>query len=328
MTSLVVRLAVACVAGLVAGTLASGGVNARERPRGNGASASYVSESLIGAPKRVGGFVLAETSYDPRMKEAGVGLHYEVAGIPGVVVDVFVYPAGNAPEERMLEDGMTGFRASFTAGVQRGYYQDLQLADTVAFEIAADDAKAATTTPAQPQTTATPATADTTPSKARESRIASLVDAAIAPKPIRGKRIDLRFRRWNEDTSELVPFRSRGYLFFRHMYYLKGRISVADMNMAQPDFESLSDRAMRELIPAIRIENVGACANMTVMLDKRSLEGEEDTMIDNLTDQILGQLVNGSERHCHASRKEAKKLFRDDVSVTTIEFEPGDWGSP
>ena len=274
----------------------------------------FIVETRISAPKRVGEFVLEQSAYDPAAKYAGASFRYLLPQHPEIRFDLFVYPAGDMPPDAALQAGMKAFVKSFDAGVKMKYYNDLEIVDTVAFDILPNAFGPATQDKLSAAATNASSNAD------------AVLDAALAPKPLAGKRIDLRYKINMEETGDMVPMRSRGYLFYKHLYFFKGRISVAESRMDQATYESLSDRAMRELVPAVRATNIGGCARSAISLTEDDLDREKDELMM----QILGALTSKTAHNCYASIKDAQRVQMDlddkDAEIVTIEYDAKDWG--
>lgn len=306
-----VRRSLVILFGVVAAlTIATQPVAAKKHKNKDGTQ-PFIVETRIAAPKRVGEFELESTYYDPATKHAGASLRYLLPDHPEIRFDLFVYPAGDMPHDTAMTSGMKDFVASFDAGVQMKYYADLKIVDTVDFEIAPR-----TETPVrQEETKAAP-----------ESEADAIIAAALAPKPISSKRIKLRYTMRMDETGEMVPMRSRGYLFYKQLYYFKGRISVAESRMDQATFETLSDRAMRELVPAVQASNIGGCASVEIVVDKETATKGGGTIGDLLM-QMAGESLDGIHRNCHETRAEAKASEPKQAEIITIEYDPDDWGS-
>lgn len=311
-------IAMLCMAALLVAAPAP--ANAKNR-KGDGKDAEqpFVAETRIAAPKRIGEFELESSHFDPAAKHAGASFRYQLPDHPQIRFDLFVYPAGDMPPDTAMTAGMKNFVESFDAGVKLKYYSDLKILDTVAFEIPPESGAPASD--GDTSGTSPPAAGSEADAKRQ-----AIVEAAFAPKPIAGKRIDLRYTMRMHDTGEMVPMRSHGYLFYKQLYYFKGRISVAESLMDQTMFDTLSDRAMRELVPAVRAANIGSCSKTQIVLGGKDLP-EGDAGIDAMMAQLLDQVVDSGKRGCHASRADAKKSEADNAEIITIEYDPDDWTS-
>lgn len=269
--------------------------NASERP--------LIEVSLISAPKRVDDFVLVESRYDPKTKYAGAAFRYMHPDHKAVRLDVFVYPAGDMPAGKALKQGMADFIRSFDAGVQMKYYYDLAITGRESFDIA----------PAA--TNATSADPDMPPA----------LLAALARKPIEGERLDLRYRIHVEDTGENVMMRSRGYLFYKQLYFFKGRVSAAETLVDQSTYNAFTDRAMRELVQAIEVRNVGSCVRNELTIYGGALTA--GNMEREIGRQVGESLSNHASKSCYDTIASARSMETRDVEVVTIEYEPDDWKS-
>lgn len=296
----------------------------RDKAASDTASRPFVEQTRIAAPKRVDDFVLEEATYDPETKSAGALLRYAITDRPGLYIDLFVYPAGDLPHEDAVKAGMKEFRASLDAAVKAGYYDDLRVLDTTDFEIppppAATDEPPASSSPLPPSDDPKAGTS----SKAAKSPELEAMLAASAPKPIVGRRMDLRYRMPTETRGEPVPMYSRGYLFHRQLYYFKGRISAPESEIDRATFESLTDRAMRSLVPAVAASNIGGCSQMSISIDRKTMD--EGGSIGDLLLQIIGGSDTGIERHCFDSREEAIEEEPQDATILVIDYDPSDWG--
>jgi len=280
----------------------------------------FIVETRISAPKRIGDFVLEQSAYDPAAKYAGASFRYLLPQHPEIRFDLFVYPAGEMPADVALKSGMKNFVESFDAGVKMKYYNDLEIVDTVAFDILPKNFEPAT----QDKKNAT----STDVSREADARSDAAFLAALAPKPLAGKRIDLRYKFNMEDTGDMVPMRSRGYLFYKQLYFFKGRISVAESRMDRATYETLSDRAMRELVPAIQATNIGGCARKPIAFSLDELHRNKD----DLTMHVLGALTSRADQNCYVSIEDARRTQTDldekNAEVVTIEYDAKDWGGP
>ncbi len=262
-----------------------------------------IEVSLISAPKRAGDFVLEQSSYDPQTKHAGAGFRYVHPDHKAVRLDVFVYPAGEMPEKKALERGMADFMRSFDAGVQMKYYHDLTVVGREPFVIA-------------PQPSAhSDGDKDASPE----------LLAALAGKAIEGERVDLRYRIHMEDTGENVMMRSRGYLFYKQLYYFKGRISAAESLVDQTTYNALTDQAMRELVQAIDVRNVGGCARSQITLDSSLLDRKDDGK--SISVALAQSLVENASRNCFDTLSDAKREGARKAETITIEYDADDWKS-
>ena len=276
-------LAISTVLAVLAATLPS---SHAAKPR------AFVEETRISAPRHIGQFVLDETYFDKKQKFAGASLRYALASHPEVRFDLFVYPAGDLPEDKAMASGMEGFKTSLDRSAQAGLFRNVDVVSSTPFEL----------TLPQP-----------------EDKKAAMSD------PLHGQRLELRYEMHLEDTDQYVPMHSHGYLFFNDLYYIKGRFSAADSRIDAASFDALADQAIRELAPAIVISNIGACADVTITIDERQLD-------KGLTIGDLLAGMNGFDallrNRCFDSRGQAKDTEPDDAEIVTITYDAKDWGDP
>lgn len=282
---------------------------ARDKAPSQAEARAFIEQTRIAAPKRVGEFVLDETEYDAKHKGAGAALRYALPEHPELRIDMFVYPAGEMPPGTAMQQGMAEFQDTFEAAVKAGFYRDLQAGEPTDFEIQ----------PA-PQASAEDRTERKAGSKDADAALEDKIDALLGPKPIAGRRIDLHYRMPVETQDEPVPMRSRGFLFYRQLYYVKGRVSAAESQIDQAGFEALGDRAMRELVPAIVISNIGGCASTRITLDPKQRD-EEAMML-----QILNSVAAAGEKRCFESIEKAAKDEPQGATIVVIDYDPSDWG--
>ncbi|MCC7248479.1 MAG: hypothetical protein IT473_07645 [Lysobacter sp.] len=302
---------------------AVGNAQARKREPAK-AERAFIEQTRIAAPERIGEFVLEGTRYDPAAKHAGVALRYAHMDHPQMRFDLFIYPAGDMPQSTALEAGMRDFRASFDAGVKMKYYEDMRVLETSAYEIPPTRAKkdeGATEDKIEPEK------ADSqTASDPEDIERKAIIARALTPKPIVGQRIELRYRMSADGYAEPIPMYSRGYLFYRQLYYFKGRISAAESTIDQQAFASLSDRAISELVPAIRISNIGGCAKNEVVLRSSDLDAAGKDK-NHIMSMLMESLVGFGDKHCYDTMQKAMQWEPQDAEIVTIEYDASDWGS-
>ena len=264
---------------------------------------AFIESSLISAPKRHDDFVLEQSGYDPENKHSGAVFRYLHPDHEPMRLDIFVYPAGDMAADKALERGMDDFIRSLDAGVQMKYYHDLTITGREPFDIVPAPSNAISKDPDMP-----PA-----------------LLAALIRKPIEGERLDLRYRIRIEETGENVMIRSRGYLFYKQLYYFKGRISAAEALVDQATYNELTDRAMRELVQAIEVRNVGGCTRNELTIHGGALTDEN--MEKEVAQQIGASLSEQAAKSCYGTTASARSMEARDVVTVTIEYEPDDWKS-
>lgn len=247
-----------------------------------------IIQSLIAAPRTIGAFRLKETTYRPEQKAAGAMFRYAAVPEPDLTVDVFVYPAGREQQAEAIKRGMVDFHDSLQAAQQAGYFRNLEILDEAAFPLS-------TSTPGPPK-----------------DRLAALITAS---EPI-GRRIDMTM----EAGESNAPLRSRGYLFYKHLYFYKVRVSVPAAAMAVEEFGEFTDHAARILVGNIDTLNIGGCADDPVYVDEKA---DADIAVQAL----ITQVAQRNQENCLSSIDEARLAKHSKGAETvTIDYAPGDWG--
>ncbi|TDK27502.1 hypothetical protein E2F46_04735 [Luteimonas aestuarii] len=275
---------------------------------GDEAPVPFITRTHVVIPKAVADYVLEGTSYDARNRFNGVSMRYARADHPETRFDIFVYAAGRMPAQHALDKGMRDFRATFKVGEERGYYSDMRITEDAAFTIDPSDADGTgSTDPGVRVDPADPLPAD--------------LQMLILDERIHGQRMKLAY----VHLPSGLPMRSRGYLFYRHLHFFKGRVSAAEERIDEDAFSTLTDHAMRTLVPAISALNVGGCATIDVFVPP---EGREDDASRKATQRsLVSGLVAARDGNCTGKEDGSLAALGEDVEVVTIEYQPGDWSS-
>lgn len=305
-------------------------------------SRAFIETSAIVAPQRVGEFVLEGSQQWPDQKFAGVQFRYLLPGHEALRIDVFVYPHGDMPQARAIETGLRDFLDTLDAQVRAGNFSDFQVLNDApmtlprfasgvaekALPAAASEAPAGTaegtpkdTAPAQAAAASEAQAGDATDRADADPITALLAEAAQS----KGRRLALSYRIADPDMpSQRIEMRSMGYLFYKQLYLFKGRISAAASQIGEAEFQALTDRAMRELIPAIQVFNTGSCAQMTINVDPDKLDGDS---VDGIALDLVAAMNAKIERNCgeRLDTPEFKAASRD-AEVRRVDYDPEDWG--
>jgi hypothetical protein len=303
---------------------------------------AFIEASAIVAPERVGEFVLEGSQQWPDQKFAGVQFRYLLPGHEALRIDVFVYPHGDMPQARAIETGLRDFLDTLDAQVRAGNFSDFQVlndapmtlprfASSVAEKVlpaAASEAPAGTaegrpkdTAPAQAAAASEAQAGDASDPADADPITALLADAAQS----KGRRLALSYRIADPDIpSQRIEMRSMGYLFYKQLYLFKGRISAAASQIGEAEFQALTDRAMRELIPAIQVFNAGGCAQVAINVDPDKLDGDS---ADSIALDLVAAMNAKIERNCgeRLDTPEFKAASRD-AEVRRVDYDPEDWG--
>lgn len=260
---------------------------------------AFIETSYLIAPERVGDFVLEGASYDDKNKFAGAGFRYALKDHQETRFDVYVYPVGRAPQAQAIADGMADFRKSIEQAQQGGIYKDVEYLSEDDFALQAPEPEEA-------------AKAEPAPKELD----AALLEALAATRIV-GKRLRMR--------SVLVnggyPMYSSGYLFHRQLYYFKVRASAARERIDQVQFDALTDRAARELVPAIEVANLGGCVNKTITVDPSASPDDMAVLLVRRAAEMQGE-------NCFADAADAKLEQKSKAAqVVRIDFDPDTWKS-
>lgn len=269
--------------------------NPREAERSDTAQRPLIERSYLVAPKRIGDFVLEDAYYDEANRSSGARFRYALQGHQETRFDVFVYPAGRMPQAAAIKSGMAGFKAGIEAAQKAGHYRNVRILGEETFPLNADR----------------PASPSATDGSDKEARLLAIIDAT---KPV-GQRLRMQYMQLPGEFE----MHSNGYLFYRHMFYSKVRVSAARERIGDDAFLALADRAARELAASIETFNLGGCANATITVDPNASPDAFAETLVRRTAEIQGE-------NCIGKADDAKLAQKSkDARVVTIEFSPDDW---
>jgi hypothetical protein len=263
---------------------------------------AFVAETAVVAPREVGDYRLVEHHFDPANKTAGVSLRYVDARQPDVPIDVFVYPAGSRDPARAVHEGMADFRSSLDQAVAKGYFTGLRIVEDGTFDVRGVPAAA-------PR------------SRSTATSLPPALEALVRPEPLRGHRLVLAFERDGQ------PQQSAGYLAYKQLYFLKGRITRPADAMAPSAFAEFGDAAMRTLIPAIEALNDGRCSEKTIHLDDDEKDATRRT--NALLAQVGESMARGLRDGCMGPKplEQARAATEGNV-VVDIAYDASEWRAP
>ncbi len=247
-----------------------------------------IVQSHIAAPRSIGAFRLEETTYRPEQKAAGAMFRYAAVPEPELSADLFVYPAGRQPQADAVKRGMADFHDSLQSAEQAGFFRNLKISDEVPF-------------PLSPMASA---------------KSDNALDAVVtAAEPV-GRRIDMTLEVGEANT----PLRSRGYLFYKNLYFYKVRVSVPAAAMDAQAFGEFADHAARTLAERVDTINIGGCGDDPVYVDKKA-DGDAAALA------LITQVVQRNQENCRSkiNNTELAKLTKGAETVT-IKYSANDWG--
>ena len=264
-------------------------------PAAEPAERVFVEASYLIAPEQVGDFVLEGSSYDDQNKFAGAGFRYALKGYQEARFDVFVYPAGRAPQSDAIASGMIPFKGGIEHAQQIGQIGDLQF-------VSEDDF------PLEPPEPAGPAAAPD-----------ATTDAALLEAIASTRIIGRRLRMHNTMVKGGFPMFSNGYLFHRQLYFFKVRASASRDRIDQAQFDALADLAARTLVPSIEVANIGGCANAEIVIDINAEPEEAGETLVRRAAEIQGENCFGDTGSTKLDDKSKN------ARVVRIDFTADDW---
>ena len=260
------------------------------------AARAYIETSYLLAPRQVGDFTLEGSSFDPAQKSAGAGFRYALADHQETRIDIYVYPAGRRSPDEALDIGMKELRGGLEQAAAQGTYTQLRELDETAFALAPGP------------------TAGKTPANDFDAQV---INAIAEAEQVTGRKLQMQMNLQPRD----MPMHSNGYLFYKQLYYFKIRASAARERITQDDFNALTDRAARALIPALQVANVGGCADATIVLPA-------DAPPEQGALALIRQTSVHKGYNCHRSAEEAGVTARRAASaVIEIPFTAEEWKS-
>lgn len=209
---------------------ACAGAPPRPAPTASEEERPFIERSLVLAPERAGQFSLVRVYDFEGRPDAGVGLRYQHADVPEMVLDLFVFPVGRLPSERALDLGMESTRADLAGTVAQGAYSDIVYDDEVAFDLATVDADGS-------------------------------AGPVGEPGPTLGRRQAFRYVRAEGPMDSLI------FMFHRGLFLTKGRASVLPKRLPRDSFDRLANHAMATIVPLIEVRSTGGCAEQTIEID-------------------------------------------------------------
>lgn len=278
--------------------LASATATAKKAPEPK----QFLDRSVVSFAKSIGDYTLTETHYDPEQWAYGASSTWTFDAAPeGLRLNVYVYPLGRGKESDVLAGQVADVENGLRDAVRHGMYDDLVVGDRESFAVIA----------------AEPSVLAETKAKGRRKRAERKSDQplAIMPKPeyrievaddadplaatlaasmpaanTYGMRQSFRF------SHNGVPVRSQGYVFYRHLFGFKVRITAPVAAMDDAAFDALADTATRTLVPRIDVRNFGECGVLTV--SGTDPDADEETNSTLAAQEILLGLARIRAENC------------------------------
>ncbi len=279
----------------------------------------FVDRTYVEVPKTAGPFVLLGTSYDAKEFSTGVATEWKTAaGSPSLRIDVFVYPQGRADEAEAVAGSMGEVEAAIAEAEKRGIYSKSKLEGRAPFVVVRPDPtvlndgkkpKAAFDSTPLPESKLEVA------GDSKDPMLKALAESQPSPNN-HGLRQNISLDR------DGGTWRSAAFVFYRHLFLFKVRISVPVEEMSQQDFDRLADSAAREVVPRINVVNYGACGTIEVAVPPKG-SAKDKTDAEGAAELIRGIARIGYENCANApgDKDEVPPGFERVV----IEYPAGTW---
>lgn len=270
-------------------------VQAQQAPR-----RPLIEHSLVLAPEQADDLALTGSAYDPANRIYGASFQYSASDLPDAWISLFIYPLGRVPHAQALERGMEQHRAEMRQVVEAGRYRDLAFVEEAPFALSVDE-------PAKAK--------DSAPGGADDEDILQVV-AQSAQVDGAGRRLRMRF--FHDPSGR--PMRSVTYLFYRHLYYTKLRISAPEPAMEERAFLEFTDGIARRLLPATQVVNIGGCSEGgEINVSSGATSGE-------VTRALLSHVAARAGENCRDSLTDAERAeLSRGMRAVSIEYDPDDW---
>jgi hypothetical protein len=147
--------------------------------------------------------------------------------------------------------------------------------------------------------------------------LAATIAAAMPSPNSHGIRQSFRF------SQDDVPMRSLAYVFHRHLYGFKVRISTPADSMDDATFTALADTATRNLVPRIDVLNIGRCGEISLS------EAAEDADSEAASQEMARQMIVGLARvraaNCAADEGDSPREEAGGTRRIELVFPPDTW---
>lgn len=226
----------------------------------DGPARPFIERSLVIAPEQVGQFKLYSMTDYPGQPGAGIQVRYQHDDFPGVRVDLFVYPAGRVDRAQALDRAMADLRASLEYAVEKGSYSNLVFGQDGEFDLRRVDTDGSLLAQGEKGIVAS-----------ADSDLDAVLAAVTDQQDYRvGRLLEARLSMGDEAMD------SHGYLFYRGLYLVKGRISASPLALPGEAFGRFTRLAMATLVPAVTTRSTGGCFQHEIVVDANSADASED----------------------------------------------------
>ena len=119
--------------------------------------------------------------------------------------------------------------------------------------------------------------------------------------------------------------RSLGYVFYRHLFAFKVRVTASADSMDDTTFEALADTATRKLVPRIQVENYGQCGSIAVTAPHPDVD--EETRSRAAAEELLRGTARVLAGNCAATEGVKPAHERHGETRIAIVYPPDSWRS-
>jgi hypothetical protein len=175
---------------------------------------------------------------------------------------------------------------------EAGTYADVAFGDADTFDLQRVDTDGSLLAARPPEPATGPAPEnDADAQRFADAMHAAEVDARAATDPDLGLRMPITLTRDGE------PAQSVAYLFYRHMYLHKGRVSTG-MHVSPDAFARLANHAMAQIVPRVLVRNTGGCLHHDVVIDSDALAAPGDEGPQGLAAKLAASAVQAESEGC------------------------------
>jgi hypothetical protein len=221
----------------------------------------FLDRTVVRIPTVTGKYTLLDTNYEAEHIDNGVSTQWRVAGAPaGLILSVYAYPIGRAEEKDAVQREIAKVATVVQIGVAQGLHVEAVAGERVPFVVVRGESM---------------------PVRKGDEEAHGPFDPAPKPeaRPALDPKADPVAKLWAENwrtpnshgirqafslKHDGVTMRSLAYVFHRHLFGFKVRISVPASAMEQAAFEQLADAATRWLVPQVDVRNFGTCGEIIV----------------------------------------------------------------
>lgn len=262
----------------------------------------FIERSLVIAPEQVGKFKLFSMNDYPGQPGAGVQVRYQHEDFPNVRVDLFVYPAGRVERGPLLNRAMDEMRQSLEYAVEKGNYSNLEIGQEGEFDLRRVDTDGSLLPPGQKSAAAS-----------EDPDLEAVLAAISDQQDYRvGRLLDARLRMGDEAMD------SRGYLFYRGLFLVKGRISASAISLPPESFDRFTHLAMATLVPLVTARSTGGCFKREIFVDPDAKDAGE-----TLAKQLVASVAQEQQEQC---AEQLDETVPDGHRAMPLVFDPGMWG--